>query len=333
MKRDEKLRLGSIVVIGYIIAAFVWWAWLLFRKNHELFEAKYKVHFYEMLAGGLVGSEPEFLRSEVYLDLFSNYRRQMQMIAGEGVVFVLSLILGIWFINNGYRKEVASSRQRRNFLLSITHELKSPIAGIQLAIETLLKRELPRDKSERLLGNALAETSRLKRLVNDLLFSAKLESAYQPHKEPIDMAALFDNIVEGMRAKYPKAEFLFSVSGELPVFLGDQAGLSSVAHNLLENAVKYSPEPARVEMRLEARSQFIRLEVADNGHGIPEKERQKIFAKFYRLGNEDTRKTKGTGLGLYIVEQIVKVHRGTIAVLDNEPAGTVFRIDLPVPKS
>lgn len=333
MKRDARLRWVSIVVIGYIMAAFVWWAWLLFKKNHEVFEARYKVHFYEMLAGGLVSSEPEFQRSNVYLDLFSGYRRQMQMIVGEGIVFVLSLILGIWFINNGYRKEVAASRQRRNFLLSITHELKSPIAGIQLAIETLLKRDLPREQSERLLGHALAETRRLQRLVNDLLFSAKLETAYQPHKEHLDLELLFGEILESVRAKYPQSEFRFAVSGALPAFTGDRAGFTAVAHNLLENAVKYSPGQAMVEMRLESRGNFIRIEVADQGPGIPEKERQKIFTRFYRIGNEDTRQTKGTGLGLYIVEQIVKAHNGTIAVLDNKPEGALFRIDLPVPKS
>jgi len=329
MKRDAKLRLGSIVVIGYIMAAFVWWAFLLFKKNHIAFEAQYRAGFYEMMARGLVENETQYQDSELYKGLFDIYRRQMYMIVGEGCVFVLSLILGVWFINNGYQKEVTSSRQRRNFLLSITHELKSPIAGIQLAVETLVKHDLPREQGLRMLQNALRETARLKNLVNDLLLSAKLESAYQIHVESLNMAVLVSEIVEDFKVRYPQAQFGFEAAEDLPSFPGDRSGLSSVIQNLIENAVKYSPEPAQVRVLLALHSDTLHIEVADAGIGIPDKEKTRIFDKFYRIGNEDTRRTKGTGLGLYIVEQIVKAHGGIISVRDNRPAGSVFDIQLP----
>lgn len=330
MKRDAKLRLGSIVVIGYIMAAFVWWAFLLFKKNHIAFESQYRAGFYEMMARGLVENEQEYLQSDLYENLFSTYRRQMFMIVGEGSVFVLSLILGVWFINNGYQKEVAASRQRRNFLLSITHELKSPIAGIQLAVETLLKRELSREQSLRMLQNTLRETARLKNLVNDLLLSAKLESAYQIQAESLDMASLAGEIVEDFRSRYPQARFDLEAPDDLPPFSGDRSGITSVIQNLIENAVKYSPEPAQVRLVIQSNKELLHIEVADFGIGIPDKEKSRIFDKFYRIGNEDTRQTKGTGLGLYIVYQIVKAHRGHIAVRDHEPMGSVFSILLPM---
>lgn len=329
MTRDAKLRWGSIIVIGYIMAAFVWWALLLFKKNHIAFEAQYRAGFYEMLAQGLVENEGQYRQSDLYKMLFTTYRKQMFMIIGEGCVFVLSLILGVWFIHNGYRKEVAAGRQRRNFLLSITHELKSPIAGIQLAVETLLKRDLPREKSLPLLQSSLRETTRLKNLVNDLLLSAKLESAYQLHIEPLNLAELAAGIVEDFRIRYPKAGFEFEAPDELPLFSGDRSGLTSVVQNLIENAVKYSPDPAQVRVALSAQPGALHIEVADSGIGIPDREKSRIFDKFYRIGNEDTRQTKGTGLGLYIVDQIVKAHGGSISVRDHQPAGSVFLILLP----
>ncbi|MBX2930067.1 MAG: sensor histidine kinase [Saprospiraceae bacterium] len=324
------MRILSIGVIIYILAAVTWWSFLLVKKNREAFDAKERYYRQDMQMKGLAGSEAEFFESETYLRLQKTHRRQQLMIIGEGTVFVLSLLLGIWFVNRAYLQEAASARQRRNFLLSITHELKSPIAGIQLAVETLLKRELLREQSEKLLGNALRETGRLNILVNDLLLSAKLETAYRPHIEPLDISAMMEEIVREFQAKYPNATFQLSCSDDLPPFAGDRSGLSAVGYNLLENAAKYSPEPAWVAMSIQARdNNGIRLEVADRGVGIPEKERRRIFDKFYRIGNEDTRQTKGTGLGLYIVEQIVLAHQGTIAVLDNSPAGAIFRIDLP----
>lgn len=329
MKRDYRMRILSIGVIIYILAAVTWWSFLLVKKNREAFDAKERYYRQDMQMRGLAVTDAEFYKSDTYLQLQKTHRRQQLMIIGEGTVFVLSLLLGIWFVNRAYLEEAASARQRRNFLLSITHELKSPIAGIQLAAETLLKRELSREQSEKLLGNALRETGRLNILVNDLLLSAKLETAYRPHIEPLDISALMEEIVREFQAKYPNATFQLSCSDDLPPFAGDRSGLSAVGYNLLENAVKYSPEPARVAMNIQPHDNGVRIEVADSGIGIPEKERHRIFDKFYRIGNEDTRQTKGTGLGLYIVEQIVLAHQGAIAVLDNSPAGAIFRIDLP----
>jgi signal transduction histidine kinase len=333
MKREYRMRLLSIWVIIYILAAVTWWSFLLVRKNREAFEAKEQYYRQDMRIRGLAASDAEFFESDTYLRLQKTHHRQQLMIIGEGTVFVLSLLLGIWFVNRAFLQEAASARQRRNFLLSITHELKSPIAGIQLAVETLLKRELSREQSEKLLGNALRETGRLNILVNDLLLSAKLDTAYRPHIEPLNITAMLEEIIREFQAKYPHAEFQFSSSDALPPFAGDRSGLSAVGYNLLENAVKYSPEPVQVNVSIQPRdNNGIRIEVADRGIGIPEKERRRIFDKFYRIGNEDTRQTKGTGLGLFIVEQIVLAHQGTIAVLDNSPTGAIFRIDLPILK-
>jgi signal transduction histidine kinase len=332
-KLNIRLRFLSYLVIAYMMMAFTWWAVLLYNKNRDAFEAKSRLMQSEMLASGLIDQPEELKKTHQYAQLSKHYTRQEWMIVGEAVVFVISLVLGVYFINRGYNKEMIASQQSRNFLLSITHELKSPIASIRLVLETLLRRDLPKDKSQQLQQNALTETERLNTLVNNLLFSAKLEYTYRPNREPLDLQELLEEIIAKLKDKYPEASFSFAQKGEMPYFQGDKMGMISVVLNLLENAVKYSGNggKALIEAQLSMDSpEQIKLEVKDQGVGIPEKERKIIFKKFYRVGNEDTRTAKGTGLGLYIVDQIIRAHAGRINVLDNVPRGTIFEILLPL---
>ncbi len=329
-KNNVRLRLLSYGVIVYLLMAFAWWSILLFNKNQDAFRAKRELLRIGMAAEGLPVDGPNFFQTEAYQTLERSYQRQEWMILGEAAVFVLSLIAGIWFVNRGYNKEMIAARQRRNFLLSITHELKSPIASVRLVLETLLRRELPREQREKLSRTALYETDRLHALVEDLLLSAKLETAYQPLLEPFNLSELLEDLVQKVQAKYPQAQFSFQSTAPEIFYNGDRSGLTSVALNLLENAVKYSAQHPAIEVRLWQTPGVVHFEIADQGIGIADQEKKQIFEKFYRVGNEDTRKTKGTGLGLYIVEQLVKAHRGLITVRDNEPQGTVFAIELPV---
>jgi two-component system phosphate regulon sensor histidine kinase PhoR len=330
MKHNVKLRLLSYGVIAYMILAFAWWAILLFVKNRDAFHAKRDLLRLGLAAAGEVSSNEAFFAHPSYLELYRAYRSQEWMIAGEVAVFTLTLIIGVWLINRGYNKEMLAAQQRRNFLLSITHELKSPIASIRLVLETLLQRRLNDGQIEKLTSSGIKETERLNELVNDLLLSAKLESAYQPYLERFDLGELLADIVQKLREKYPEAHITLDVAkNTVPFFDGDKTGMTSVVLNLLENAVKYSFDEPEIAVSLRRRNGALHLEVADQGIGIDDREKKKIFAKFYRVGNEDTRKTKGTGLGLYIVDQIVKAHRGSISVLDNQPRGVVFHIKLP----
>lgn len=326
MAQFNRLRLLSYVVIFYMLLAFAWWSVLLFTKNKDAFEAKRDKMFLLMIAEGSVKNNAEFILTKPYIDLEAQYERQEWMILGEALVFVLSLVIGVWLINRGYNKEMDAAQQQRNFLLSITHELKSPIASIKLVLETFRKRQLKQELVDKLTNNGLLETERLNTLVNDLLLSAKLESAYQPNTESIDIAELFSGIATQLQEKYPKASIRFQQPGHIAPIQGDRMGLTSIAVNLIENAVKYGGNAPEIHINLQQQNHKIIIEVTDNGIGIPDKEKSKIFDKFYRVGSEDTRKTKGTGLGLYIVKEIVLAHNGKIEVRDNMPRGTVFRI-------
>ena len=312
-----------------MMLAFAWWSVLLFVKNRDAYQAKRDKDRILLIARGVVDSDTEYFQTDYYKDLTREYKRQEWMILGESVVFVISLVIGIWLINRGYKKEVNAARQQRNFLLSITHELKSPIASIRLVLETIARRKLTKEQSEKLNSSGLKELDRLNSLVNDLLLSAKLETTYQLNLEPLQLDELLLEIFQELKAKYPKVRFSFQLKGEPITINGDKMGLTSVAINLLENAVKYSGERPKIDLQLGSDEEKVWFSVADQGIGVDDKEKKNIFEKFYRVGSEDTRKTKGTGLGLYIVNQIIRAHKGSIEVFDNIPQGTIFMTILP----
>lgn len=331
--RKIQLRLLSYFVMLYMLLALGWWSYLLFDKTQEVYETQSSMLMLQLAAE----QHANGVESVRYADLIgqrndveSERERQQWMILGETLVFIGILFVGLYLIDRGYRKEVEVTRQRRNFLLSISHELKSPIASIKLILETFQRRALRPEQIEKFSGGALRETERLEKLVTDLLFSAKLEEAFEPHNVKIDIKELSKNLVDDLRMKYPQAHFSTTLQGDNFEIEGDTSGITSVLLNLLENAVKYSKEEPVVQLHLQAEKEHIEVSIEDNGIGIPERERTQIFEKFYRIGNEDTRSTKGTGLGLYIVNEIVKAHRGKISIEDNLPQGTRFNIQLPV---
>ena len=264
----------------------------------------------------------------MYLEVKKLYDKHNRMIRGEGAVLFLGLLLGIWIINRAFQKEISLTNQQRNFLLSITHELKSPIASIQLVLDTLRKRKLDEKQQETLVGSAGKETERLHELVNNLLLSAKLDAAYTPTLEDIKIANLFEDLITKMKIRFPKATISMT-QNEVPSIKGDRQGLVSVFTNLVENAIKYGDNQSIIHIDYYYENDSFHFKISDNGIGIPIEERKKIFEKFYRVGNEDVRQTKGTGLGLYIVNRVIKAHRGTIQVLDNAPKGSVFHVVLP----
>jgi signal transduction histidine kinase len=313
-----------------MLLAFSWWAILLHTKNRDAFLAKNEILKLNLIAQGNIRNETDFLNNPAHIQLKNAYKRQEWMILGEAAVFVLSLLIGIIFINRGYHKEIIAARQSRNFLLSITHELKSPIASIRLGFETMQRKKISEEQAKVLLKNGIQDTDRLNHLVSDLLLSARLESTYQLNKEWFSLENLMEECIQSIQQKFPGSTIHSSTTPNMPEIFADFSGMRSVIFNLLENAMKYSDSRPEVQLRLGTSGDKFNLEISDLGVGISPQERKKIFEKFYRIGNEDQRKTKGTGLGLYIVDQIIRAHQGSIAVSSNQPKGTKFNILLPL---
>lgn len=326
----NKIQIVAFIATVYILMAFGWWWMLLFRKNKENIQEKFEIVKLQMKADKTYIDEQQFEMTPQYQTLIQKYDRQKKMIWGEGSFIFLSLLGIVWFVNWSFKKEIALSNQRRNFLLSITHELKSPIASIQLVLQTFQKRKLDEKQAEMLLTSANKEADRLNELVNNLLLSAKLETAYEPFIEELNVTHLLNDTISKMQIRFPKAVFHLD-KNEVPILRGDKQGLISVFTNLFENAVKYSPDMPLINIKYHYDHNNFMFDISDNGLGVTPSEKKKVFEKFYRVGNEETRKTKGTGLGLYIVAQIIKAHKGTIQLLDNQPNGSTFHIVLPNP--
>ena len=254
------------------------------------------------------------------------------MIIGEALVFFIILFFGSYKIHAGLRRDAEISNQQRNFLLSITHELKSPIAGIKLSLQTLYNRQLERTPQLRLLSNSIKDTERLQNLVENILLAAKLETDQGNLlvNDEINLSNLIEDTVQKFSTNFNLSDrIVTSISSDIYVH-GDAIALVSMITNLLENAVKYSAAQVPIQVSLQySVNKMAQIVVADQGIGIADTEKKKIFTKFYRIGNEDTRKTKGTGLGLFIIKQLVELHHGSIEVTDNTPNGTIFTIELP----
>jgi len=309
--------------------AFAWWSILLYTKNQDAYQAKVEILRMGAAAEGLFTDEASFKSSDAFLELEEKYSRQQWMILGEAALFMLSIILGVWIINNSYGHLIKSAENKRNFLLSITHELKSPIASAQLGLQTIQKRKLNEEQTERISVNAQHELDRLKNLVDNLLLAAKVETNYKPVFEVENVNRLIKDYIDRLMTSYPTVSFSMELDTEYQTAEIDRSGLISILGNLIENAIKYSESPAEVVVRTKLDDTKFLLEVKDRGLGIPEEEKDSVFHKFYRVGSEDTRKTKGTGLGLYIIKEMTSAHNGKVFVKDNPGGGTIFSIQLP----
>lgn len=250
------------------------------------------------------------------------------MVIGEGLIFMTVFLLGALKLKKAFEHEHKAHKQQHNFLLSVTHELKSPLASIKLYIQTILKRDLNKEQREQFLANSLKDIERLDDLVENVLLATKLERIGKSiPKEEFDFSELTNRIADRLQVHSCTSQIIKADIQPNISYTGDKFAITSVVTNLIENAVKYSPPCAHVNVKLHKNEAGqIRLSVADLGTGIHDEEKKRIFNKFYRVGNEDTRKTKGTGLGLYIVKSVLDKHNAQIKVLNNTPTGSIFDV-------
>ena len=323
-----KIHLSSSIVIGYMMLAFCWWAIFLWRSNDRELQLQT-----ELLRLKTPEHTTSVFQTPEYQAILQKHTRYEWMIIAEGMFFSGCLMFGLQIIRRTAQKEVKITRQKRNFLLSITHELKSPIAAIRLVLETFAKRTLTKEQSEQLSSGALRDAARLQNLVQDLLLAARLEDSWSPMPESISLHTLVQDCTGTLKIRFPNAAIVNQVPANLPPLQADKSGLTSVILNLIENALKYDPSQSPVTVSAEHVKGRTIIKVADQGQGIPAHERKSVFEKFYRLGNEETRQAKGTGLGLYIVQQVISAHGGKIEIADNKPNGTVFILEIGAPNA
>ncbi|MEJ6662229.1 MAG: HAMP domain-containing sensor histidine kinase [Bacteroidia bacterium] len=237
------------------------------------------------------------------------------------LVLVASGIYGVYYsIDSIYQL----NKRQNNFLLSVTHEFKTPIAAIRLMLQTSKNPKVKEEKKAELIENSIQNTFRLEELAENMLVSMQIENdKYQYALSKIDLSKMLNQVIDNQSIK---GEITGTIEPGITL-TGDCFIMRMVANNLIENAFKYSNnQPIEVNLYMQGTKKV--LEVKDIGVGIAKEDYKKIYKKFFRVQDEETRTTKGTGLGLFIVKQAVERHRGKVAVMANKPRGSVFIVEL-----
>ena len=317
-------RSVHLLLLVYIIAALVFWGIELQKQNKQLYSKDITI----------LKTEVDSLRNPVaYNQKLNELQHKLKMrtsqFIGEGATFFIVILIGAVVVYSSFVRRILLSRQQNNFMLSVTHELKSPIAAMKLNLQTLEKHQLTNEQRTQLLSRCIKESNRLNDLCNNMLFASQLEGRqYKPARETFNLSELIEDTVTDYASRHPRSFEEEIVPG--CKITGDKVMLQMAVNNLLENAVKYTPADKQIIITLSKTQNNAIIQVRDSGVGIPDDEKKKIFNKFYRVGNEESRKSKGTGLGLYLTNKIVLQHKGRIVIKDNTPTGSVFEICLPL---
>ena len=307
----------------YLLAFLFWWTYLLYHKTDQYYKDSLR---FEVLKHSIENSPlGSYLNSVEYETELERFKRDKIMIITESIVFCIVLLFLVFKVKKAVEHEIELSKQQQNFILSITHELKSPLSSIKLMSQTLKRHNLKDSEKNMLINNSLKEVDRLQNLVENVLLAAKIDNnSYGFLKRELNLSELTEALVKSCRTA-KNANIEAEIEPHIS-FNADKTGMTSVIVNLIENAIKYSKEEILVNVALFKKGDKVFFVVKDQGIGIVGEEKYKIFDKFYRVGNEDTRATKGTGLGLYIVKQLVLFHNGDILVRDNKPKGIIFEV-------
>lgn len=298
MKRQTAL---IFYVLGfYVVLQFAWWGYHLIQISSQLQQVNNQVN------------------------------SKTTMIIGEGFVFFILLVVGLWRIKVSINKDHKLSERQNNFLLSVTHELKTPIASNKLYLQTLVKHDFPIEKREELLKKALIENQRLEEIVEMILTATRIENqTFQLHKEWIDLNEMLSQLAENENSILGKEWVVFEAKDNVKVQVeADAFMIKTIVRNLIENALKYAPNSDKIVVFLRRDNSRVKFGVQDNGPGIPAENQRLVFKKFIRLENEETRSQKGTGLGLFIASEFSRLNGGKLNYLPNKPKGSIFEITL-----
>ena len=297
MKRSLKNNRTLIIfyfLIAYIILQFLWWGFHIIDLSEQI--------------------EPEG----------GDLGNTIRMIVGEAAVFFLIIFIGAYYVIRSFFKEMNLAKKEKNFALSVTHELKTPIASSKLFAQTLLERKnLNIDQQKESLSKIIDEQNRLNDLVEKILLASSInDEALILSKAPVPIKKLLDHILDQHEKSH---QFVNNIDEDI-IINGDEFYLISLFQNLIENAKKYSEKLTSITFTGKKINENVIISIADEGIGIKDEFKQKIYERFFRIGDEETRSTKGTGLGLFLVKEIVKLHGAQISCKDNLPRGTIFDI-------
>ncbi|MCM2264489.1 MAG: HAMP domain-containing histidine kinase [Desulfuromonadales bacterium] len=293
------------IQLAWIIVVAGWLYWFL--GSHRQLRALAEKYSPELLAGG-----PDWV------------------ILVEGLVLLVAILAGVYVIFLFWSRQAALMREQKLFISQVTHELKSPLASLQLHIETIRRHQPPPERMAGFLETMMGDAARLNGLIDNLLSASRVEQKnWALYPQQTDFSAFVERYFRSRQFTLPRAgKLTLEVEPGLHAMI-DRDAMETVFRNLLENAILYSDGPPEITVRLYGKGERCLLDVADRGRGIDARDQRKIFKMFYRVRRKDEN-IRGSGLGLFIVRANIEQHGGQISVESaGAGKGTTFKIVLP----
>ena len=312
------------------------------RERKQAIEKRFP--YVAVVPGPVEPDDPILLDQSGYLTLRMEVLEAMERertlalwrAAGEAAVMILAVLLGMSYIYRKLNSEMELMLRQRNFIASVTHELKTPIASLRVWIETLFARDLSLERKARIQKLMDGDLVRLTELVGNLLDVARADAGSLDLKfERIELAPWLREVAENMDHRLGTGQLGLDLQLGIDIWASiDPRAMGQVVENLLSNAHKYAPEPRNTTVTLDSDGEKAIITVRDQGNGISPRELPRIFQRFYRVGDEMTRQVPGTGLGLFLCWEIVTLHGGQINVSSHGSGqGSTFTLRFPLAAS
>ncbi|MBI2839762.1 MAG: HAMP domain-containing histidine kinase [Acidobacteria bacterium] len=268
--------------------------------------------------------------AELIGQIEQRYRIKLIQVVGEGALLVILILITMLMLYYMFLVEARVRRSMENFLSTVTHELKTPIAGMKALLQTLSTRSIPEEKQAEYLEMGLRESARLQHLVDNVLVANRLDrKRMQVEVQPVELRPLLERVVGSWRRVFPAAGMLRLSCQDSIVVAADPEAVGIVLDNLLDNAFKYSPQPPHITIDVESDEDSVSIAVGDQGIGMDAADMENIFDKFHRATQNGVKTIKGSGLGLYIARNLTRAVGGELtAESDGRGRGSTFRLRL-----
>ena len=250
----------------------------------------------------------------------------------EGCFLMIVILGGVLLIFVFWGKQARLNRLQSNFVSSVSHELKSPLASIQLYLETMKLQKVSPEETREFVDMMLTDTERLSSLIDNILEASGADpKGLKLHFQPVAIKPFLNEVMDGHQRRFAEKDIKVHLEvQDCPPLQLDKRAMKMVFNNLIGNALRYSSEGSSITVRAKENGKFCDIDITDSGIGLSDKDCKKVFGKFYRVQNKETQNIEGAGLGLYLSREIVKNHKGKIkATSEGQGKGTTFTVSLP----
>lgn len=315
---SPKIALYLFIFLTVVLVAMsVWWITLMAQLLNEKVDLAHEL--------GATDERIQLIQDE-------EIKRQV-MVGLEGITFLLIVGFGAGIIYRSFVNNQQLNYRQQNFLMAVTHELKTPLASMKIYLDTLKSEKVPNERKIQIIPRIKEDVERMEKLVVNILEAGRFEkNTYQVHRENIDLSHIIELSLEKLQSYSLKKDLIINRDNLAPnlEFYGDPYALGRAFDAILENSLKYNDKDAiQIEIAMSRKDSYILIDITDNGIGLNKSDFDKIFERFYRVGHELNRSKPGSGLGLYLCREIIKAHDGSISVTsDGAGKGVKYHIKL-----